>query len=158
MFIAHIPAGYILTKKLQKYFKSTKYLALGLVASVLPDLDLLYFYLVDNRQNLHHGYWVHIPFYWLIIAAFTFSGAYLFGKKKYLIPAVIFFACIFLHMVLDSFVAGVQWLFPITEKSFYLFTVPAVYDWWVWNFFFHWTFLLEVAILVWAGKVLLSKK
>ena len=56
MFVAHIPAGYLLTRYLSRGHADRKALILtGLVASVLPDTDLLWFYLVDNRQTAHHA-------------------------------------------------------------------------------------------------------
>ena len=69
MFIAHLPAGYLLTrfvvvKRGMAHIPSFQYrtfMALGLIGSLLPDVDMLYFYLIDNRQHLHHGYWTHIP-------------------------------------------------------------------------------------------------
>jgi len=33
---------------------------------VLPDLDMAYFYLIDERQRRHHTYWGHIPFAWAV--------------------------------------------------------------------------------------------
>lgn len=153
MFISHLPAGYILTKALQKKFKTNRFLLIGLVSSVLPDMDLFYFYFVDSRQNLHHSYWIHIPFYWLMIAAATFLILWLLKKKEYLAAAAIFFSNIFLHFVLDTIVGKIEWLFPFTDKAYYLFDVPAMYNFWVYNFIFHWTFLFELGILIWAGYI-----
>lgn len=150
MFIGHLPAGYLLTKKIQQKTQVNKYLAWGLIASVLPDIDLLYFYLIDHRQTMHHEYWIHIPFYWLIIAIITFLILLLLKKRAYYILALIFFANIFLHLFLDTIVGHIEWLYPFTERTYYFFEVPAVYDFWVYNFFFHWTFLFEIAVIVWA--------
>tara|TARA_R110000868_G_scaffold10226_12_gene50135 strand:+ start:655 stop:852 length:198 start_codon:yes stop_codon:yes gene_type:complete len=63
MFIAHLPAGYLLTSAIQTRARnqSLSLLATGLVASVLPDADLLWFYLFDNRQHVHHAYITHTP-------------------------------------------------------------------------------------------------
>ncbi len=150
MFIGHLPAAYILTKKIQSKFKTDRYLLIGLLAGILPDLDLFYFYLIDNKQNLHHSYWTHIPFYWLIIAIITVFTLHLFKKKAYTVAALIFFSNIFLHLTLDTIVGKVEWLYPLTNTSYYLFNVPAIYDFWVYNFIFHWTFLLEIGVIVWA--------
>ncbi len=150
MFIAHLPAGYILTKTLQKKFDTSKYLFLGLLGSVIIDFDILYFYLIDNRQNLHHGYWIHIPYYWMIMAVVTILLFWMLKKKDYVIASIIFFSNIFLHLVLDTIVGKIAWFYPLTDKGYYLVDVPAVYDFWVWNFVFHWTFLLEIGIAVWA--------
>jgi inner membrane protein len=153
MFIAHLPAGYILTKTLQKKLGTSKYLFLGLLGSVVVDIDIIYFYLIDNRQNLHHGYWIHVPFYWMIIAIVTILLFWMMKKRKYIIASIIFFGNVFLHLFLDTLVGKIEWLYPLSNKGYYLFDVPAVYDFWVWNFVFHWTFFIEVGIVVWAGYV-----
>ena len=84
MFIAHLPAGYLWTrfivmKRGMADVASPRYrslMALGLIGSLLPDVDMLYFYLIDNRQHLHHGYWTHIPLSWLML----FGAALLIGR------------------------------------------------------------------------------
>ena len=71
---------------------------------------MFYFYLIDQRQNLHHGYWIHTPFWWLLIATITFAAIWLLKE------------------------------------------VPAVHDFWVWNFVLHWTFLFEVGVVIQADS------
>jgi len=158
MFIGHLPAGYILTKTLQKKLGTTKYLFFGLLGSMIADIDIFYFYLIDNRQNLHHGYWIHIPFYWMMIAIVTILLFWILKKKDYIIASIIFFSNIFLHLFLDTIVGKIEWLYPITDKGYFLFDVPAVYDFWVWNFVFHWTFLFEIGIVVWAVVLFMKER
>ena len=158
MFIGHLPAGYILTETVQEKFKTSRYLLIGLIASVLPDIDVPYFYFVDHQQNLHHGYWIHIPFYWLIIASITFFVIWALKKKAYMVAAIIFFSNIFLHLFLDTIVGKIEWLYPFSDKSFAFFEVPAVYDWWVYNFVFHWTFLFEMVVIIWAIFILIRRR
>jgi inner membrane protein len=63
-------------------------------------------------------------------------------------------ACLLLHMVLDSIAAEIGWLKPFAPYEVNLVQVPARYDWWVWSFVLHWTFLLELAIVLAAGVTL----
>jgi len=158
MFIAHLPGGYLLSKKLQKILRTKKYLWFGLIGSVLPDTDMLYFYFIDGQQNHHHTYWIHIPFYWLVIFAFTVLLLYVVRKRIYLPAAYLFFAGIFLHLFLDTIGGDMLWLYPFSTEMAALFRVPAVYDNWIYNFLFHWTFLIEIAILVWSGIMLVRNK
>lgn len=158
MFIGHLPAGYIATKKLQETFHTSAYLWVGLIGSVFPDIDIIYFYLIDNRQTLHHSYWIHLPVFWLILASVTFLILYVLKKKDYMILAAFFYANIFLHLLLDTIVGKVEWLYPITEKAYSFFEVPAIYDFWVYNFVFHWTFLFEAGVIVWAVVLLVRSK
>lgn len=150
MFIAHLPAGYILTKTLQSKLRTQRFLTVGLIASLLPDLDMLYFYLLDNRAHLHHSYWTHIPFFWLIIAFTAFICISFLKKKEYFIYAIIVFSNIFLHLFLDTVVGRIEWLQPFSSTSLYLFTVPNAYGFWIYNFLLHWTALFEVGIIIWA--------
>lgn len=150
MFIGHIPAGYILTKIIQKKIKIQYCLFIGLIGSIFPDLDMLYFYLIDNRQHLHHSYWTHIPFYWLSIAVIILALLRILKKKTYLIAAIIFLSNIFLHLFLDTLFGKIAWLFPFTDKAYYLFEVPSVHSFWIYNFIFHWTFLFEIGVITWA--------
>lgn len=158
MFIGHLPAGYILTKKLQNKLNFKKYLWVGLVASVFPDLDIFYFYFIDNKQTLHHEYWIHLPFYWLLIACVVFVIIKIIDKKEYLIGFYLFFSNILVHLFLDTITGKVMWLYPCTEKAYYFFDVSAVYDFWVYNFIFHWTFLFEIVIIFWAVFILVKNR
>lgn len=150
MFIAHLPAGYILTKYIQH--KSGNYsrwlLWIGLIASVFPDIDLFYFYLIDNRQTLHHHYITHLPLAWLTLASILYGIFVVTGKKQYMVYLAVVFANVMLHMALDSIAAGIHWLYPLVDLEINLVNVPAIHDWWVWNFVFHWTFLLEISIIL----------
>lgn len=162
MFIAHLPAGYISTKyiinKAQTIglpLEDTKlYITVGLIAAMLPDFDMLYFYLIDNRQHLHHGYVTHLPVFWAVPISIWAILSVIFKNKQSLLLSIIVGLNVFLHLFLDTFVGKVRWLHPLSNMDFYFFDVPAQYDWWVWNFVLHWTFLFELGILSVAGVVL----
>ena len=148
MFIAHLPAGYLLTRWLQKKMKTQNFLWVGLVASVFPDIDMLYFYLIDDRQTLHHYYWTHLPVIWIGLWILMIIVAKIFKNRTLFILTMIIFANLVLHFALDSIVGGISWLYPFIDYDLSLFTVPATHDFWVWSFVFHWTFLLEIAIVL----------
>ncbi|MBU2566214.1 metal-dependent hydrolase [Patescibacteria group bacterium] len=147
MFIAHLPAGFCLTKYIQQKARIKKFLLVGLFASILPDIDLIYFYLFDGKQHLHHDYWIHIPFYWLVLTVLTLAVIFFSKKKKSYIIAIIFFANIFLHLLLDTVVGKIMWLYPFTADAYSLFTVPNNHKNWILNFTLHWTFLIEICIV-----------
>lgn len=158
MFIAHLPAGYLLTKNLQKRFEIDRYLFAGLIGSIFPDFDIPYFFLVDHQQTPHHSYWIHLPFYWMLIPLISLTFLFLSKKKEYLTITIIFLSNVMLHLILDTVVGKIEWLYPLSTKSFAFFEVPSVYHFWFYNFLFHWTFLFEIAIIVWALFVLLKSK
>jgi inner membrane protein len=159
MFLAHMPAGYIASKFLLAQFKFSRstarsLLALGLLGSVFPDLDMFYFYLVDNRQHSHHSYWTHIPFYWISLLTACYVLAAIFKSRLLVAAATIFVGCILLHLSLDTFAGGgIKWLYPFQSSYFSIFTVPSRHEYWVWNYFLHWTALVEVSIISFAAII-----
>lgn len=159
MFVAHLPAGFLLTRHLAPRLapeprQARRLMAIGLVASVLPDIDLLYFYLVDGRQTLHHDYWTHIPAFWLLASG---AAVALFRIARTPVPwpaVVVLLAGVLLHLALDTVTGGIAWLYPYDIGRVVLVDVPARFGWWVWNFVLHWSFLFEIAILAWAAAEL----
>lgn len=158
MFVAHLPAGYLLTRRMLERTRldqvtSRRVMALGLIFSVLPDLDLLYFYLVDQRQTLHHLYWPHLPLAWLGPAVVCAVACAWIRSRLLIAVCLVFYANVFLHLVLDTVAGQMFWLYPFDETSFVLVDVPAQHDWWVSNFVLHWSFGLELLICLWALAV-----
>lgn len=156
MITAHLPGGYILTRALQVKLKTKSFLWLGLVGSIFPDLDILYYILVGKRWLSHREFWMHIPIYWIGISLAVFIILALARKKTWYPAAIIFFANVFLHLILDTVIGGIKWLYPFSNTGFYLTIVPARYDFWLWSFIFHWTFWLEIAIIVAAACVFIK--
>lgn len=158
MFIAHLPGGLLVTRYLlrkhreEKYF--TLYLVCGLAASIAPDLDLLYFYFIDHRQHAHHSYWTHIPAYWFGLYLLLLFPAWRMGKQRGLLLLNIVLLNGLLHMVLDSVASSIKWLYPVQDNYLGLFHVPSLYNWWINNYLFHWTFLFEIVITFSAVLIL----
>jgi len=151
VFIAHLPAGYLLTKRIEARWRASGLMPLGLAASVLPDTDLFWLYVVDHRRVLHHGYWTHVPFWWATIAATWYLGVLVMRRPMAGAGSTVFFGNVFVHLALDTVVGRVAWLAPFSRRQFALVTVPASHHWWVWNFVVHWTFALELLVVAWAA-------
>ncbi len=154
MFIAHLPAGYITTHMIARRRANWRgLLAVGLLFSILPDFDLLWFYLIDNRQTAHHEYITHWPLFWVGVASIATVLAAVTKHptaRPYIAVALI---CVLVHMVLDSFAAEIYWLRPFSDAHLNAVDVPAKHNWWVLNFILHWTFAAELAICFVAGVV-----
>lgn len=157
MFIAHAPAGYLMTHMLAKVraqpSKTQTYL-FGIFVSICPDLDLIYFYGVDGRQTHHHHYIPHLPIVWagiyvILLACLTINPLHFSAKKKAscIFYAHLMFCCMMLHMFLDTLVGGIAWLYPWSKNLIRLIEVSRRYDMWVLNFIVHWTFLAELCII-----------
>lgn len=146
MFIAHLPAGYILTKIMPPKHKPAGLWATGLFFAVAPDLDLVYFYLFSAQKIPHHAYVSHWPLLWLVLAGVVFVVLLLLGKRAWRPYIGVGLANALLHLMLDSVAAEIYWLAPFSFQYINLVEVPATYAWWVYSFVLHWTFALELMI------------
>ena len=147
MITAHLPAGYITGRCLAT---AGPIVTVAVIGGILPDLDLIWFYLVDHRTLHHHHYWVHVPAFWGLIAL-------LFVAVQKWLPSLwkscgwAFFLAIFVHLILDTVAGDIKWLWPRSDQFFHLVAVPARFDNWILNFVLHPVFLLEIAI--WAVAI-----
>lgn len=55
-----------------------------------------------------------------------------------------------MHLILDTLVGGILWLWPVDNRSVSLAVVPALYDHWIMSVVFHWSFLIEITITILA--------
>jgi inner membrane protein len=159
MIFGHLPAGYILTKKLQKYFRYSQYLWVGLLASILPDVDIsyiIYTYLFYDKVESHHNYWTHIPFFWILSALVVFAVVKLKKRAEHIFVFAFFFLNILLHIFLDFLTGGkIKWFYPLSDRSFSGFEGPALYRLWI--FPFRWTLSLEIILIVWALIIFINE-
>jgi len=119
-----------------------------LVGSIAPDLDMLWFYLVNNRGHHHHSYLTHRPAIWAVIALVGVLWR----------PLLWLGLGGLLHMALDSIVGAIAWLWPLSDTPTTLIFVPAVYDFWVTNFILHRTFAIEILVCLAAGYLFFTRR
>lgn len=143
MLTAHLPSGYVLARTWQSPVPYL--LPAALIGAVVPDLDMIWFFLVDDQQIHHHRYWVHIPLFWAVVAAVTLA---VLRKSRWFSTAIVFFCAVFLHLLLDTLSGGIMWAVPFGFDLISFVTVPAHQPHWVLSFLLHWTFLLE--LVIWA--------
>jgi len=130
-----------------------------LLGGILPDVDMLYFYLIDHRQHFHHTYWTHLPFCWAMVVLLVWIAYWRNWVSQIFFTtlSVVVFN-VFLHLALDSIAGGILWLWPFSNKSYSLVDVPSLYSHWILNFVFHWTFVLEILLtlvmifVLWRGS------
>ena len=142
MLVAHLPAGYLAAKSAQAVGVSKAVFWGILVGSIAPDLDMLWFHLVDNRSTHHHEYLTHRPIIW--------AGLLLVGLvvRRSFISAV--GAGALFHLMLDSIAGKVSWGWPFFDGATTLVTVQPTHDLWMKSFMAHWTFKVELAIVLLA--------
>ena len=156
MFVAHLFAGYLCTRHTIRRVRIpllsekhwTNYIVFGVVCSVLPDFDLLYFYTIDNRQHLHHSYWTHIPIFWLFTTGLVYAVCRWVFKKRCGVICLILLFNTWLHLVLDTVAGGIYWFYPFSDVNIQWMHITSRYDWWVLNYIIHWTFMLEICIML----------
>jgi inner membrane protein len=160
MLTAHLPAGYIggcmISDRCREStpLRVRQWLFASFVAgNLFPDVDMLYFYTIDHHRHHHHYFWTHLPVVWFALLVATWTIALFFPPKTWAVVITAFIGGVFLHLVLDTPVGDIAWLYPYSHRLFHIITVPNEYGWWLWNFVLHWTFLFE--ILVWVAAVIL---
>jgi hypothetical protein len=157
VLVGHLPAGYLVSKLLARRIQARDlerqhFIAAGMLGAIAPDLDMFYFYFIDQRQHHHHLYFPHLPVVWLVLVGV--SAAWLYSRRKAMASlALIFSLNGLVHMFLDSTAGDIWWFGPWVDKPFALVTVRARYQPWWLNFVLHWTFLLEVFVLLLAAYV-----
>ncbi len=159
MIIGHLPAGYVTGRLLLRRVCAqgvsvSRLMLASLAGAIAPDIDMIYFYLVDHRQHHHHSYFTHFPVLWLTALAASCAWWCTGRGRPWAMLAGIFSLAGLLHMMLDSVVGDIAWLAPFDMARHSLFYVPAIYKIWWFNFILHWSFLLElaltaVAVLLW---------
>lgn len=160
MFIGHLPAGYLIGTTLVEKLGVAKdsvnrFLGWCMVGALAPDIDLLYFYLFDQRQHHHHTYFTHYPIVWAGLLAIAFVWFRLAPKKSTAVLAVAFCLNGFVHLLLDSIVGDVWWLMPFIDRPFSLFHIEGRYHPWWLNFILNWSFVLEILLVtaaVWRWR------
>ncbi|THB68747.1 MAG: hypothetical protein D6B27_01885 [Gammaproteobacteria bacterium] len=79
--------------------------------------------------------------------------------KKDLLPLIgIFGINIFIHLFADSIVGDIWWFSPFTNKPYSLFTVPSIYKIWWGNFILHWSFLIEITLILIAIYIFINSR
>ena len=155
MFLAHLPAGYLLGRAVLRRapdIRGVWILGAAMVGGVFPDLDLLYLMLLDPTPQPHHTYWTHLPVACLGIGLFA-AVASRHRSRAFRLGLLAFMLAWLSHLVLDSFVGEIGWLHPLRDEPFSLthieaFPRPA----WT-GFVLRGTVLVELACLAAAAWV-----
>ena len=147
MFIGHLPGAYLVFRATVPDIDKLAFIA-AMIGAVAPDLDMLWFYLVDSRAHHHHAYLTHRPVLWLGI---VLAGLLLRLRLPRAGVVLAFFgAGGMVHMMLDSIVGEIAWAWPASEATHPLVTVQATQSHWILSFLTHWTFAVEIAITLLA--------
>ncbi len=143
MFIGHLPGAYLIFRTATPSLTGYAFAA-AMIGAVAPDVDILWFYLVDSRAHHHHEYLTHRPILWVGIVVLGLLLS-VFARRSGTVLAF-FGAGGLVHLMLDSITGKVAWLWPFSDVSHPLVTVQATHSHWILSFLNHWTFRVEIAI------------
>lgn len=155
MFIGHLPGAYLIFRAATPNLGKLAFAA-AMIGAVAPDVDMLWFYFVDNRGHHHHSYLTHRPIVWL---GFLLAGLLIRQWFQKTGTALTFFgAGGLVHMMLDSITGAVAWLWPFSDATYPLVMVQATHSHWILSFLNHWTFKVEILIAAAALFVWLTTR
>lgn len=167
MIIAHGPAGYLLTKLFANSFfrnslsptQDSKHYNLlilsGIIGGIMPDFDFVYHIFIDSDRTPHHSYITHMPFFWICMMSLLLIAGKLLKKPCLSAVSITVCGAALLHLICDTVTGEIYWLYPFSMHPFNVFAVHGTYIWWVHNYMYHWTFLIEITIVTIAMVVFL---
>ncbi|MCL5435571.1 MAG: metal-dependent hydrolase [Patescibacteria group bacterium] len=132
----HIAAGYLTTRiaiaELLTFYPqaaASRFWAVGILASVVIDLDDLYAFIRIGRPIAatvevdHRKFISHAPFLHLFIAACGFGLASVFKSGDWQLYSLLYLVGTWTHFFFDSFGYGIMWLWPFDRKLYSFFNV-----------------------------------
>ena len=170
MLIAHAPAGYLLTRILSRtLFRNAvlpkrsdhlyqQMMAAGILGGIMPDFDFIYHIFIDSDRTPHHSYFTHFPLFWVALTGMFLLTGLVLKNRNFTVVSVTLCCSALLHLVCDTLTGVVYWLAPFNNHGFNVFAVADVHVWWVENYAYHWTFLVEIAIILTAMTFFLRVK
>jgi len=175
----HLAGGYLATLALVKLTNSgldqsqiNHLLILGAIAGAIPDWDHIVSFiqtkaiqLPKDERHSHRNLFTHTPLFWLFISVVVYLLTQNLAFGSYFALTVLVGS--WSHFFLDTFVHGIQWLWPFSRKKYAFldqgvrpdYEEPRFWAYW-WKFLKWYTrflcFYLEVLITIVALIVLIS--
>ena len=149
MFInSHIASGYLAGTFAKQ---ESKWAWLLIFSTILPDIDGIW-----SRTVAGHHSILHTPIFWIVICSISAIIGKIQKRNDIEKGSLIIFAGSILHLVTDWLTArtvGIQWLYPLSQKDFYLFQIQPEQGQvsirvMIQNPYF--SFYMENAVLFWA--------
>lgn len=160
MIFSHAPAGFIATfatryfwnKKLTKKQTYILYL-IGIIAGIFPDIDVIYYYLI-NASTRHRELITHSPFFYILIWIILYIIAYLTKKQILKSLGLIIFTSSLSHFILDSITTGIPWFYPFSTRTWGLLNLPWFNFQFIYEHLFIFIFSIEALIFLIAVVIL----
>lgn len=132
MYIAHpflaVPIANHLVKDKERLNNNFDfYLAVSIVFSILPDLDI--FLALMSDTNSHHSMITHTPFFHLFISCVFIILIQLFFKSRrtiLLLYVKLFASNTLFHILMDTFAGNIMLLWPFRDKTVQLLSLNPI--------------------------------
>lgn len=124
---AHISGGYIALNIINRIspnleLTNNELMIAGLIGSVLPDIDYVFFKYVKD----HHNSWTHTPVFWIAIYIIVLILSLVFNEPILRSYSTALIIGIFTHLFLDWYsgrTTGIRILYPYSKKVFSLYQI-----------------------------------
>lgn len=121
----HISGGYLALNIVNKInpnlgLSTNGLMIAGLVGSVLPDIDFVFFKYVKD----HHNSWPHAPLFWIAIYLLIITLGFILKNQIIKGYSTALIIGILIHLSLDWFsgrTAGIRIFYPFSEQVFSLY-------------------------------------
>ncbi len=129
LWFGHLALGYLVTKTIlaltpaQFSMPEIRILmTLGMIAALLPDIDLIPFFIKHRSAKLqknesHRRIWSHAPLLWIAVLLLILSMT---DSPFAFTACLVFLAGSLTHFLADSIEDGVFWLWPFSNIKWYL--------------------------------------
>ena len=141
MIIGHLPAGYLTAVGISRFLPSRALFFGVVIGAVLPDIDMLWFLLVDSSFH-HHALLPHRPIVWFIVLILGLALRRRFVTGLGLGGL--------LHVALDTTLGQIAWAWPFSTRHWTLIEVQPTHSHYLLSFANHWTFQVEIALVLFA--------
>ncbi|MFA6295551.1 MAG: metal-dependent hydrolase [Candidatus Paceibacterota bacterium] len=160
----HLSGGYLATYSLLALthasfspLQTSILYTIGIIAGEIPDIDLLFFYLEYRKDKIHkifnHRYYItHTPALWLAISLLTIIFGLIFNSVFTIFIGLTILIGSWSHFVLDSIEYGIRWIWPISNRRFFIRDVPDSYiaGQRRGTFSYYWKYISSVYITRWS--------
>lgn len=157
MFIGHLPSSYLLYKLAAPRNLPDSAFRAGMLGAIFPDIDMLWFYLIDDRGHHHHWYLTHRPAVW--IGLIILCGLLMYATRtRHGLTGMSFCAGALTHIAFDTIAGRILWLWPLSDGTFTMVIVQPTHSHYILSFLAHWTFKVEIAVTIVAVVVFLRSR
>jgi hypothetical protein len=156
LWIGHLALGYLVFKLFSFLVpmsltghEQTILLAVALIASVLPDLDFIPFFIRNKSMKLQSGKshregFSHAPLFYTLIAAILLAIPF---SNLFHMAVLVGLVSIIGHFIGDTIEYGVPWLWPFSSKRYALHQVsPEKISRKSSTIGFYWTFFVKIYV------------